>query len=72
MYYEILKYFNDYQNLSSLIDKIIDYNEKYNKNLNIDKIEDLLIKFYLKNKDKHYKKQELSNISNYICKKIIF
>ena len=71
MYYEILKYFYNKQDLSSLLNKIIDYKENKNQKFDLEYIKNLLIKFYLKNQDKAYKKQEISNISNFICNKII-
>lgn len=71
MYYEILKYFYDKQDLSSLLNKIIDYKENKNQKFDLEYIKNLLVKYYTKNQDKAYKKQDLSNISNFICNKII-
>lgn len=70
MYYEILKYFNDRIDLSSLLNQIIDYSEKYNKNLNIEKIKSFLIKYYNIKHNTGLTRQKQSDLSNKLLRYI--
>lgn len=71
MYYSILRYFNDKLDLSSLLNEIIDYSEKYNKNLNIEKIKNILVKYYNIKHNTGLTRQKQSDISNFIIHKLI-
>lgn len=64
MYYSILRYFNDRLDLSSLLNEIIDYSEKYNKNLNIEKIKSFLVKYYNIKHNTGLTRQKQSDLSN--------
>lgn len=71
MYYSILRYFNDRLELSSLLNEIIDYSEKHNKNLNIEKIKNILVKYYNIKHNTGLTRQKQSDISNFIIHKLI-
>ena len=70
MYYSILRYFNDRLDLSSLLNEIIDYSEKYNKNLNIEKVKDFLVKYYNIKHNTGLTKQKQSDLSNKLLRYI--
>ena len=70
MYYSILRYFHDRLDLTSLLNEIIDYSEKHNKNLNIEKIKDILTRYYNKIHNEKVTKQKQYDISNKILRYI--
>lgn len=70
MYYSILRYFNDKLDLSSLLNEIIDYSEKHNKNLNIEKIKDFLVKYYNIKHNTGLTRQKQSDLSNKLLRYI--
>lgn len=70
MYYSILRYFHDRLDLTSLLNEIIDYSEKHNKNLNIEKIKDILTRYYNKIHNEKVTKQKQNDISNKILRYI--
>lgn len=70
MYYSILRYFNDRLELSSLLNEIIDYSEKHNKNLNIEKIKNILVKYYNIKHNTGLTRQKQSDLSNKLLRYI--
>jgi DNA polymerase II large subunit len=60
----IQKYLYDKENLSYVLDYLIDYKEKNNKKFNIDKVKNYLINLYMKKQNNELTKQKINDKIN--------
>lgn len=60
----IQKYLYDKENLSFVLDYLIDYKEKNNKKFNIDKVKNYLINLYMKKQNKELTKTKINDKIN--------
>jgi len=64
MFWIIQKYLYDKENLSFVLDYLIDYKEKNNKKFNIDKAKNFLINLYMKKQNKELTKTKINDKIN--------
>ena len=64
MFWIIQKYLYDKENLSYILDYLIDYKEKNNKKFNIDKVKNYLINLYMKKQNNELTKQKINDKIN--------
>lgn len=60
----IQKYLYDKENLTYVLDYLIDYKEKNNKKFNIDKAKNYLINLYMKKQNNELTKQKINDKIN--------
>lgn len=60
----IQKYLYDKENLSYVLDYLIDYKEKNNKKFNIDKVKNYLINLYMKKQNNELTKTKINDKIN--------
>lgn len=60
----IQKYLYDKENLTFVLDYLIDYKEKNNKKFNIDKVKNYLINLYMKKQNNELTKQKINDKIN--------
>lgn len=64
MFSIIQKYLYDKENLSYVLDYLIDYKEKNNKKFNIDKVKNYLINLYIKKQNNELTKTKINDKIN--------
>lgn len=64
MFWIIQKYLYDKENLSYVLDYLIDYKEKNNKKFNIDKVKNYLINLYMKKQNNELTKTKINDKIN--------
>ena len=64
MFWIIQKYLYDKENLTYVLDYLIDYKEKNNKKFNIDKVKNYLINLYMKKQNNELTKTKINDKIN--------